>query len=462
MVRKQTIHTAILAALLSAPLAHAAPAAEMGEAVVAETPMAKAMGAASFATLENRGPTLIALGAPALADTRALKSRRETQGKEGMPLEIGFARNVPNARIALSKLGWERLADGSLATRFEVSSDTAVAMRAAFALKAIGRGANPAAVTLRFGGSDGRVFEQNGREFAGRNVGWSPVLMGAKATVEVVLAKGQRPQNFSLAMPQISHLDTSPIASEADLSRLVTKIGESGSCNRDIVCRTSPTAGFLAAEKAVARMVFTQSGSSYLCTGTLLNNNHSPKKRLFWSAAHCISTQAVADTLQTYWFYKATTCGGTTQAAGAVTLTGGAFLRHANTTRDTLLLELKTAPPAGAVYAGWNSAAIATTGTAIEGIHHPSGDAKMYSLGSVTGVNLSLSGRTPLDRVVWSTGTTEGGSSGSGLFTISSTGTYQLRGGLYGGYASCSATTQPDYYSKLSGVYASIASYFNP
>jgi lysyl endopeptidase len=461
MVRKTPIYAAIASALLFVPFSYAAvPAAEMGDAVVAETPMAKAMGAAAFATRESRGPTLIALGAPALADTRALKSRREDQVKRGQPLEIGFARNVPNPRIALSRLGWQRLSDGSLATRFEVSSDSAIAMRAGFALKSIGRG-NPGAVTLRFGGSDGRVFEQNGREFAGKQAGWSPVLMGDKATVEVVLAKGQRPQNFSLSMPQISHLDTSPIASEAQLASLA-KIGESASCERDIVCRVSPTAGFLSAEKAVARMVFVKSGSSFLCTGTLLNNNYSPKKRLFWSAAHCISSQTVADTLQTYWFYKATTCGGTTQAAGAVTLTGGAFIRHANITRDTLLLELKTAPPSGAVYAGWTSSAIASTGTAIEGIHHPAGDAKMYSLGSVTGLNTSIDGKSPLYRVVWNTGVTEGGSSGSALFTITSTGGYQLRGGLYGGTSFCSAPTSPDYYSRFSDVFSSISTFFNP
>ncbi len=462
MVRKHLMYTAIVSTLLAAPLAFAAPpVVEIGEAFVSESPMAKAMGGAAFATREAAAPTLIALGAPTFADARALKNRRIDQVKRGQPFEVGFARNVPNAKIALSQLTWERLGDGSLAARFEIASGTAVAMRAGLSLKTIGRG-NPDAVNLRFGGSDGRVFEQNGREFTGKQAGWSPVLMGDRATVEIVLAKGQRPQNFSLSIPQISHLDTSPIASESALAQLGTKIGESDSCEKDIVCRVSPTGGFLNAEKAVARMVFVKSGSSYLCTGTLLNNNHSPKKRLFWSAAHCISSQTVADTLQTYWFYKATTCGGTTQAAGAVTLTGGAFLRHSNTTRDTLLLELKTAPPAGAVYASWTSASIGSTGTSIVGIHHPAGDAKMYSLGSVTGLSTSIDGKSPLYRVVWNTGVTEGGSSGSALFTVNSSGTHQLRGGLYGGLSFCTAPTQPDYYSRFSDVYTSISTYFNP
>jgi hypothetical protein len=393
-------------------------------------------------------------------DARSLKARRLEQGKHGQPFEIGFARDVPNPRIGLQKLGWQRLQDGRMATSFEIASGNAVAMRAALSLKALGR-VDASGVTFRFGGDDGRVFEMNGRAFTGSEGGWSPVTMGAKSTVEVVLARGLRPQNFALSMPQISHLDMSPITSEATIAS-IAKIGESGSCENDIVCRVNPTTGFQNAEKAVARMLFTKGGASYLCTGTLLNNSNATKRHLFWSANHCIGSQKVANTLQTYWFYKATTCGGTTQAPGAVTLTGGATLLFANSTRDTLLLELKTAPPAGAYYAGWTSAAIGATGTAIEGIHHPAGDAKMYSLGSVTGLSTTIDRKSPLYQVVWNSGVTEGGSSGSALFTVAADGTYQLTGGLYGGYSYCSAPNDPDYYSRFADVYSSIATYFGP
>lgn len=457
MVRSK-LHLALVAALVAAPLAHAAPT-EMKEAPVAAAPSAKALGGAEFA-IATRGPTLVSLPAPSVIEARSLKSRRQDQVKHGQPFEIGYARDVPNPRIGLQKLGWQRLPDGRLATSFEVASGNAVAMRTALSLKAIGR-ADASGVTFRFGGDDGRVFEMNGRDFAGSDGGWSPVTMGAKSTVEVVLARGLRPQNFALSMPQVSHLDMSPVASEAAIAS-IAKIGESGSCENDIVCRVNPTAGFLNAEKAVARMLFTKNGGSYLCTGTLLNNTNATKRHLFWSAAHCISTQKVASTLQTYWFYKATTCGGTTQAPGAVTLTGGANLLFANTTRDTLLLELKTAPPAGAFYAGWTSSAIGATGTAIEGIHHPAGDAKMYSLGSVTGLSTTIDRKSPLYQVVWNSGVTEGGSSGSALFKVAADGTYQLTGGLYGGYSYCSAPSDPDYYSRFADVFSSISAYFGP
>ncbi|PPU36625.1 endoproteinase ArgC [Xanthomonas sp. CFBP 7912] len=315
-------------------------------------------------------------------------------------------------------------------------------------------------MTLRFAGDDGRVFEQSGASFTGTGdaIGWSPTVSGEDLLVELSLPAGLYPENFSLSIPQLSHLDISPTASPRDMMTIA--IGESDSCQNDIVCRANPTTGFTSAAKAVARMVFTTSQGSFLCTGTLLNNTNTPKRNLFWTAAHCISTQTVANTLQTYWFYDAASCNGNTASSQATTLTGGAFLRHANTTRDTALLELKTAPPSGAFYAAWNSAAIGATGTSIVGIHHPSGDVKKYSLGTVTGLNTSIDGQSPFYRVAWNDGVTEGGSSGSGLFTIASGGAYQLRGGLYGGYSYCTAQTDPDYYSRFSDVYSSISTFF--
>jgi lysyl endopeptidase len=62
--------------------------------------------------------------------------------------------------------------------------------------------------------------------------------------------------------------------------------------------------------------------------------------------------------------------------------------------------------------------------------------------------------------VRWSDGVTEGGSSGSALFTTSSG--YQLRGGLYGGSSFCNAQSSPDYYSRFSDVYSSMRPFLNP
>ena len=466
MTRKGMLRYALLAAISSASAATSA--AEMTAAPVTAKPMAGALGGADFATGHKiRSLRAVDLGLPSAASLSALRTRRDDQHRNGQPLEIGLARNVGRSRVDLAGLDWEALPDGSHGARFTLTSTNAAAVRAGLRLSAAGKlGGDPSAVTLHFAGNDGRVFADNGRAYSGAQTGWSPIVAGDTVTVEIVLAPGQRPDAFNLSVPQLSHLDVDPAASSRDLAK-ARGVGASAASEKDHGCRGSPSAGFLAASKSVARMVYTSGGSSYLCSGTLLNNSNSPKRELFWTAAHCISTQAEADSLQTYWFFDATACNNDTANPGAVTLTGGAYMRHANAGRDTALLELKTAPPAGAFYAAWNSTAISATGTDIEGIHHPAGDLKKYSLGDVTSLSSSIDGKTPLTQVVWNAGVTEGGSSGSGLFTVDGSGNYQLRGGLYGGYSACRkkgalGPDKPDYYSQLSGVWSSISTYFGP
>lgn len=416
-------------------------------------------GKAQFQTVAS--PLLVAaLALPDAADLRLLAERRHLQDKRGEPLEIAYGRETGSNALALAKLSWQPLAGGGLGTQLRVQSDGALALRAALEFSGTAdESAALDALTLRFRGDDGLTFEIAGKDLPRGEAAWSPVVRGDALTIEVVLAPGVQPQSLSLRIPQLSHFDLDPASTDEAIGQ---KVGESDACERDIVCRTSPPSGFTSTANAVARMVFTKGSSSYLCTGTLLNNGNTPKKHMFWTANHCISTQSVANTLQTYWFYQVTTCNGSTVSSAARTLTGGAYLRHNNSARDTSLLELKTAPPAGAVYAGWTSAAITATNTAIEGIHHPAGDVKKYSLGTVTLLSGNIDGKGPFYRVRWTTGVTEGGSSGSGLFTVSGTGSYQLRGGLYGGTSYCSAPSDPDYYSRFADVYSSFSSYLSP
>ncbi|CTP86886.1 endoproteinase ArgC [Xanthomonas translucens pv. arrhenatheri] len=466
MHRKNVLSLALLAGISGlVPVAMAAhpPAAEMDSAPVEARPSAAALGGAELHSLASgsaHAPRLIELGAPDSTQAATMKQLRGQQVKHGQPLQIGFSRAIAKPAIDLRRLSWHSLPNGARVTSFEIASTGAAALRAALQLSGSGaQPGDPGKATLRFAGDDGRVFEQRGADFAGSAPGWSAAVSGARMVVEIELPAGQYPQGFALKIPQLSHMDINPVASE-DVMRPM--IGESDSCEHDIVCRANPSSGFTPAAKSVALMLFSKSDGSYLCTGTLLNNSNAPKKYLFWTAAHCISNQTVADTLQTYWFYDATSCNGSTVSASATTLNGGAYLRHADTTRDTALLELKTAPPSGAFYAGWNSSPIGSTGTAIEGIHHPAGDVKKYSLGSVSALSSSYLGHSPLYQVVWNSGVTEPGSSGSGLFTVDSSGAYQLRGGLLGGDSYCSAPSVPDYYSRFSDVYSTIQPYLSP
>ncbi len=413
------------------------------------------VGLAKFET-SFRAAAYDLISLPALSDEEHynLTLGRGATREPGEALAIGTGRELGAIDVDAKSLGMEYTADRGVGMRFSVRSSGAKALRLGFSYQGPTED-----ITLRFGNELGQVFETSAADLQFDELNWSPVIGGERIVVEISSSSEKALAQVALNLAQVSHLDIDPALPTPAIQ---AKIGESDFCERDVVCRTSPPANFRSTADAVARMVYTSGGRSFLCTGTLLNNNNTTRRNLFWSANHCISSQTVANTLQTYWFYEATTCGGSTVSSRARTLSGGAFLRHNNASRDTLLLELKSAPPAGAIYAGWTSSAIGATGTAIEGIHHPAGDVKMYSLGSVTSLNGNIDGLGPFYRVQWSTGVTEGGSSGSGLFTRSSTGAYQLRGGLYGGTSFCNATTSPDYYSRMADVWTSVKPFLSP
>jgi hypothetical protein len=118
---------------------------------------------------------------------------------------------------------------------------------------------------------------------------------------------------------------------------------------------------------------------------------------------------------------------------------------------DFLLLKLKGSilKSWNVSFSGWNRTGTATSSGV--SIHHPFGDVKKKSTyknqptsiqyGSVAGTHF---------RVLWSAtqngySTTEGGSSGAGLFNSNG----QLIGALTGGGASCQNNTLPDFYGRF-------------
>ena len=128
---------------------------------------------------------------------------------------------------------------------------------------------------------------------------------------------------------------------------------------------------------------------------------------------------------------------------------------------DMTLLQLDEAPSAGALFAGWD-ASVLPLGAEVAGLHHPRGDLMMFSSGKLqdeASCTVDYVGRT-LDcapqsqpdggfyRVLWSQGTTEGGSSGSGLFRNE-----RLIGTLYGGISSCMADSARARYGRFDQVF---------
>ncbi len=404
-------------------------------------------------------PTHIALGALAQEKTESLV------GGTG-PRQVGVAREVNATRSAAQtaqQLQWQPTAVGGQIAALSMSAEGAHGLRLGVVFKQL---PGSAQVRVYSQANPGTVFQISGQEIlqliqrntaAGDNsldgqTWWTPDLGFDEATLEIELPPGTPASTLDVAVPRVSHIfENLAIPTEDEFP---TKINESASCHLDATCHDT----YVNQRNAVARMVFTSGGGTYVCTGTLLNDSQSSGTPYFLTANHCISTQAEASSLQTDWFYRSPTCNSRTLSSATTKRVGGAALLYATGSTDTTLLRLNDAPPAGAYFAGWD-ANTQTAGTSVVGLHHPKGDLLKVSFGSLNsqascsstgGTGFQCSGTTGnYYRVNWSQGTTEGGSSGSALFK----GGTHVVGTLYGGSATCTSTTSPDFYGRFDLAY---------
>lgn len=459
-MRTITLSTCLVASLAASATAMAAGGYRV-DAEPSRTPRAKAAESWRAGDFPANAATRLRYGE--MSAQRILEVDRANRTRSDKPLQIGIARKAETESAArvLPALQWAPLPDGSAVARVEFTSPVAYGIRAGLKIE----GLDPRA-QLRFAGSarPGMVVatlrgDQVMKQAGDGGLFWTPITEGETQYVEIWLPAGTPTAGLRLAAPELSHL----LTNATDDFKILEKIGESGACNIDTICRVSQLGqNYVNAKASVARMTFVLNGSSYLCTGTLLNDtDNATQIPYFHTANHCISTQAVASTLNTFWNYESTTCN--VDALGSYTqLSGGADYLYSRADTDGALLRLRDAAPASATFSGWDSNAI-TASTAVTAIHHPAGDVKKVSFGQ----HIPADSDAVNHAVGWLEGTTEGGSSGSGLFTVTST-SYYLRGGLYGGNASCantgslSNTQNRDWYSRFDVDFPSIRQYLMP
>ena len=430
---RTALHCLIATLLLGAsPLA---AGESIGHAVM---PAHKRAAVASFRA-PGAGASAIDLGpvsADAIEAIRAANARTDFKR-----LEVGVGRELPG----LGNASWAAT-EGGMTARWRVRSEGAESIRVALRARDW-----PADAELRFAGSgDGFVYGPFSGAQAQRSGAayWSPVLEGDTATVEVFVPRGSPLPELDVA--RVSHLFASFAAAKADV---VAKVAQP--CQVNFVCRASTDPALAEAGRAVARIAFTTStGGSAFCTGTLLNSASGGFTPYFATAGHCISTPSEAASVTTRWNYETASCSGTALGNADTQVGGGATLLYANTTEDFTLVRLNGSPPAGAVFSGWDSARL-DPGDAATGIHHPTGDVKKVSLGTAAGVGKSVVADGNGFRIQWtavSTGFTEQGSSGSGIFSGNASAGYRFRGTLQGGpLVTCSAPVSElyDYYSRF-------------
>lgn len=398
---------------------------------------------------------------------------------QGMPPRFAFPRAV---NVTPDKAGtWEKIDATTSIWRYVAKTPDAANLNFGFTKFWLPQGASLVIYSPDGAQVIGPVTSTDNKSYQEY---WSPVVHSTEAVIEVTI----------------------PTARIAELKLVLGQIGQgyrgfggrkdgkgglppdsSGSCNMDVKCLL-PADPWNDNVRAVA--AYTKGGSRF-CTGSLVNNTAQDTKLYFMTANHCLSTQADANTVVTYWNYNNTTCRVPGSAASGQNGDGpldqtisGTTLRATNATSDFTLLELNGAVPAAfsQYWAGWDRTPYTDPGGPGNGdfacssaslcaaIHHPSVADKRITFAEMNTVSSGYSGNavpvTPGNRshvwVHWDPTpvfppnpsqtippqVTEGGSSGSPLYSAQR----RFIGQLHGGPSGCGSTGD-----NLSDVYGHVS-----
>ncbi len=358
---------------------------------------------------------------PMLAKSAPTPDERRTR--------VGFVRASPKD---FGEPGWQA-ADGGFVARFDVASAGAEGLRARLDLAGMDE------LEVRVRDASGRV--ESMAVPVGASVAWGPWTEGAGQAVEV-FSRG-RPAPGALRLGAVVHFDR-PLDAKA-----------AGACTIDTPCSTgNPALDAAMAErkKAVARITFVEGSQAFACTGTLLNSERFPVP-FFLTANHCVGRATVAASVTSFWFYEATGCGSGATSPDFRQVAGGMRVEFADPNTDHTLLVMNAAPPSGATYSAWNASRL-VNGESVVSLSHPAGDVSKWAQASVVGTTRFADWEQSIWLTTFSRGIVQGGSSGSGLFTLGGGG-LQLRAVLSAtsvgpnGALSCTSLDQYGIYNRF-------------
>jgi len=356
-------------------------------------------------------------------------------------LRVGRVRPLPKAAAVGD---WAAIPEGFV-SRLIASSDEAQGLRVRLEV-----GKLEAPIEVRVQGSDGRVEFMRVEPSQAPEV-WTPWTAGSSQLIEVFSAGA--PPEGAITVGAIVHFDESPFAKAA------------GSCTVPTSCTTNDAALDAAIAdriKSTARLLFMDGGSAFVCSGTLLNTERFPAAYVL-TANHCVSTPAIAGSVSTFWFYDSLSCTDLAVNPTYIQKAGGTQLIFTNYNPDQTLLLMPTAPPAGTVYAGWNADRVLVNDSVVS-ISYPKGDTSRLALGAMKREYRIIDRAQDEYGVTFTRGIIEGGSSGSGLFTLAG-GSLQLRGVLTGttirngSGMSCTNLDEDALYGRFEIFYPQMAQY---
>jgi lysyl endopeptidase len=372
---------------------------------------------------------------------------------------LGHAIDAVSLEGAKSRGGdWSTLPDGRALWRLQVHAPDAVSLDLGFSAFRLPHGAELWIRNPMTGERQGPFTDADnppGGEF------WTPILAGDTAVLELSVPAEKR-EFLKLELDTVHHGYKSLSASLA--------APKSGSCNVDVVCPQGDNWRQEIRSAAVVAYDNSATRDGNGCSGQFVNSTAPTAGPLFLSAGHCGIEAASA---RVYFNFQNSTCRAPGSVASGqpgdgplnVSLFGAVDLARSNPDVDNNIISSDfnilrfnaAAPGAANLYlSGWDRRDLAPDG--VTGIHHPDGDEKRISFENdpltVTAYDSDTPGGTTHLRVAdWDLGTTERGSSGSGIWNDEG----RLVGVLSGGAAAC-GNNEPDWYGRLAHAWEGLGS----
>ena len=377
------------------------------------------------------GPKAAKLGLPnaplvemPAVEVDAFMAEDAVREAQNIPAPYRFGAPLPTDLSLENSGAWHQLSNGDRVWRLEVACPNALNVTLIFSEYVIPGGA--------------RVFVYNrlgdvvGGFTAESNPGHTELgvfpMRGDRQTVEYIEPATVAGQG-RLRIGQVTHGYRDILGDQKK------GLNDSGPCNINVICPEGDD--WRDQIRSVAMIVV---GGSGACTGQLLNNCSSDGTPYFLTANHCLGGSVTSWSFRFNW--DSPTCTPTTNGPTNQTVSGATLLVN-SAGSDVALLELSSAPPSNynVYYSGWDHSG--DQPTAQTGIHHPSGDIKKISHeeDNATQVAWGSPSAQCWNIPSWDSGTTEPGSSGSGLWDQNG----RLIGQLYGGAASCSFNFDDNY-----------------
>ena len=374
---------------------------------------------------------------PPVDALRLLEQDRKDQEAGGVPLR--YAEPALVVAGPATDGSWEQRTDGSRVWRLRVQAPAATDLNFGFDRFHLPEGA------ALWASADSESYWEGPYTAADNEAHgelWTPVVPGDSATI-TLLVPPDPDFEPALRLIQVGRGYRDLLGRLGD--PLVPK---SGACNNDVVCPEGDPW-----RDEINSVAVYSTGGSLFCTGQMIVDVPRSFRNWFLTANHCGLRAGNAASLVVYWNFQASMCGGARDGSLDQNQTGSTFrAREAGT--DMCLMELDDDPDPSfnVYYAGWD--ATDTPAQATVGIHHPSTDEKAITFNEdpITTADSCIGGG--VDSHWWITeyedGTTEGGSSGSGLWDADS---HLLIGFLSGGLASCNRPDEYDCYGRFGAAW---------